>query len=95
MGYNTQFTLTFEGATYEEVDDALLDTAGLSLGGLESESYRWYSHHNDMLSLSRSLPDALLVLEGNGEEAPDFWRMTYRGGVLVKDEVGRVAYEPR
>jgi hypothetical protein len=48
---------------------------------------KWYAYHDDMLSLSKSLPGYLFVLLGQGEETGDVWRKFYTAGNLIRHDV--------
>ena len=42
---------------------------------------KWYDYSEDMIKLSRELPDVYLILEGTGEDTTDWWRAYYFNGV--------------
>jgi hypothetical protein len=48
------------------------------------DEMKWYHHEDDMIALSKEYPDIVFVLEGEGEEAPDFWRMWVCNGEWEK-----------
>lgn len=54
---------------------------------------KWYEHDLDMLRLSRTFPEALFVLWGEGEEPEDLWKCYYLGG-RVQEAPARVEYPP-
>lgn len=47
---------------------------------LRYDSYKWYTHSYDMLELSKRFPDVFFELEGDGEDAGDFWKEYYYNG---------------
>lgn len=92
MGYYTNHTLSIvESKTtkrkdvqeyidcHEEMEYAL----GKSFGE-DEESCKWYSHQNDMRKLSERFPDAVFLLEGEGEEAGDIWKEYYKNGKMQR-----------
>lgn len=54
---------------------------------------KWYEHDQDMLRLSRTFPEVLFVLSGEGEEPGDLWKCYYLGG-RVQEATARVEYPP-
>jgi len=51
-----------------------------------AEGTKWYRHDEDMLSLSRTFPEVLFTLHGEGEEGGDLWRTYYLNGGLQKEK---------
>lgn len=41
---------------------------------------KWYESEKDMIKLSEAFPDFIFVLEGRGEERPDWWVGTWENG---------------
>jgi hypothetical protein len=39
------------------------------------ESMKWYDHQDNMIDLSKEFPDVMFMLEGEGEERDDNWRL--------------------
>lgn len=64
-----QFRRTNENAAYA------LDAEGST----ESDA-KWYDHDTELKEFSRSYPDALFVLYGDGESGEDFWYSYFRDG---------------
>ena len=54
---------------------------------------KWYEHDQDMFRLSRTFPEVLFVLWGEGEEPEDLWKSYYLGG-RVQEAPARVEYPP-
>jgi len=52
---------------------------------------QWDSHDKDMRDLSRKLRGYILVLTGEGEENPDYWRTYYLNG-LAHTVCGELTY---
>lgn len=48
----------------------------------DSEPQKWYGHDNDMVALSKELPDVLFRLSGVGEEQGDEWVKFYLNGEI-------------
>lgn len=86
MGYNTRFTLK---AVDHSGQIAKLPSIG-KLGGYvwevlqnvatPDDETRWYEHKRDMLALSKQHPFTIFVLDGEGEEQGDVWRMFFLDG---------------
>lgn len=64
----------------EEMSYALLSD------GSRNESSRWYDYKDDMIALSKRLPDVLFTLSGEGQENDDMWREYYLGGKCQRAE---------
>lgn len=45
-----------------------------------NEGWKWYSHNDDMLEVSRMFPIILFSLYGDGEESDDNWVQYYLNG---------------
>lgn len=41
---------------------------------------KWYSHKDDMITLSKEFPEVMFMLEGEGEERDDNWRFYVQNG---------------
>ena len=54
---------------------------------------KWYEHDGDMLRLSRTFPEVLFVLWGEGEAPEDLWKCYYLDG-RVQEAPARVEYPP-
>lgn len=85
MGYYTQFTLKIE----ENGDESLIkeftegcENANWAIDeqGLTKEGTKWYSHEDDILGFSTKHPETLFLLEGEGEEATDIWKLYVKNG---------------
>ena len=48
------------------------------------ETCTWYTYIEDMVALSRALPNALFELEGEGEAPKDIWRAYFKNGKVQK-----------
>lgn len=44
----------------------------------------WYSHEDDICTVSAAVPDALIRLHGEGENRDDVWDKYFTGGKLVE-----------
>ena len=104
MGYNTCYSLEVRTAdnsaahpNYRAIIKQLRDEnedAECSLdeeGGTLSDA-RWYDNDADLREFSKKFPDALLVLNGDGEGSDDFWIAYFKNG-LMQIEPGRIEYD--
>lgn len=86
MGYYTNFKLKAVNAKGRTIP---LPPIG-ELGGHDWECcndratpgdvVKWYDHEKDMLAFSQMHPDTIFVLDGEGEEQGDVWRMFFLAG---------------
>lgn len=53
---------------------------------------KWYDSIDDLLKVSKAVPEALIQVDGEGEESGDIWRSYYRGGKMQKANV-EITYE--
>ncbi len=94
MGYCTTYDLTLldpkdmtgieDPRTIERVV-ALLKEKGIIGYALDEslsccDSVKWYEHENDMLDISRKVPDVLFLLWGSGDDAEDLWEHYFLNG---------------
>ena len=49
------------------------------------ETYKWYTCEEDMSEFSKSYPDLIFIIDGQGEEYEDLWQAVIRNGRYVKD----------
>lgn len=94
MGYLTKFTLTLpEHLTQKQVDfifdtdcieETPFSTTFYGRGhSRSSECIKWYPEHyeKELTQLSKMFPEVLFILDGEGEEAGDLWRMFFKNGL--------------
>ena len=96
MGYYTYYTMgAHDTKTNAPVNEELEKTIcerlyAISKGAIfEAETFeeclddslKWYDHFEDMLSLSVEFPDVVFILEGEGEERDDNWRLFVQNGM--------------
>jgi len=53
---------------------------------------RWYESSDEMKEFSKKHPDALFVMDGDGEESDDFWIAYYLDG-KEQTSTGRIEYD--
>lgn len=103
MGYDTQYSLTWEMPTPSSLDECFGVSAviarwiagneeanyALNENGTTKEPGRWYEWQQDLRTLSATLPKVKFILEGYGEEAGDIWRGYAKAGKVeqVKAEL--------
>jgi hypothetical protein len=95
MGYYTYYTMEAKDAkTGAHLDDALeakicqrlyeISNGAIidddSFYGCLGDCLKWYDHHDNMLDLSKEFPDVIFMLEGEGEERDDNWRLYVHNG---------------
>lgn len=85
MGYYTRFKLTVTGETDIDVIEKFRDENDYAEYALDEfgdsrEECKWYDCKEDVLAFSKKHPDILFLLEGEGEEAGDVWRLYARNG---------------
>lgn len=95
MGYYTRYNLTAidtktDFPLTEEMEarvcarliaisgDAIYD--GNTFDGCLNDELKWYDYHMDMIELSKEFPDIMFMLEGEGEERDDNWRLYVHNG---------------
>lgn len=48
---------------------------------VDDKEGKWYEYEEDMIRLSKQFPDFTFVLEGRGEERPDWWVGSWENGI--------------
>jgi len=93
MGYYTRYTLTtINNSEYwqPEHDEAIkyiseqLEGYAINEDGTTSDSCKWYHHEDDMKKFSKKYPDIVFVLDGEGEDSGDIWRLYVKNGKIFK-----------
>ena len=84
MGYYTTYTLrTTRGCdNQEEIEEKLQEISGNSIKFGWDDSYKWYTHEQDMKELSEIYTETTFILEGEGEESGDIWRKYFKNGKM-------------
>lgn len=54
----------------------------LAENGTTCDACKWYDHAEDMKALSKTLPNVLFTLSGEGEESGDVWRKYFLNGKM-------------
>ncbi len=60
--------------------------------GSTGQDAKWYDYDVELKEFSQKFPDALLILEGDGEGNDDFWIAYFRNG-KVQCVPGRIEYD--
>ena len=50
-----------------------------------TDSVKWYTHEQDMKSLSRRYPNKVFRLEGEGEDNGDKWVKYFQSGMIQRE----------
>lgn len=96
MGYYTSYSMEVINGNpdlikqfREECDEARysFDDEGNSI-----ENNKWYKSNEDLKEFSKKHPEALLLLEGEGEDSPDFWREYWKNG-KVQRIIAKIVYD--
>ncbi len=91
MGYETKYKLTITPATKRiKIHHDLV--CGLDifpsdfLDLLEGATVcmKWHNHKYDIMQLSQAYPEARFLLEGEGAESGDIWRLYAKNGMYKK-----------
>lgn len=94
MGYYTTYDLTLlDPKDMTTIEDpgivervvALLKEKGVIGYALDEnlsccDSAKWYEYENDMLTVSKAVPDVLFCLWGSGDSAEDLWTQYFLNG---------------
>ena len=96
MGYYTCYRMeVIEGdhnlisQLREENEDAAY---ALDEEGNFANNCKWYESDSDMKAFSEKHPKALFLLEGDGEDSPDYWRQYWKNG-KCQNVQGEIVYE--
>ena len=84
MGYYTRHELTIvSGDDYKtDYEQEINDISGYT--DLFNESVKWYGCEDDMKSYSKSHPNEVFCIKGEGEEAGDIWKAYFQNGKVFK-----------
>lgn len=103
MGYYTCYTLdvktTDNSAEHSKkfyIIEALRKenenaSCALDEEGLTQSDAKWYDSNEELKEFSKKFPDALLVLDGDGENSDDFWIAYFLNG-KTQTCLGRMEY---
>lgn len=97
MGYYTEFNLTIVSGGDNSLIDALrngneIAADALMSNGASRYSVKWHDWERDMREFSAAHPNALLLLEGQGEDSADLWRAHFKGGRMQLTKA-RIAFD--
>ena len=96
MGYYTYYSMeaydaetanSISSELEEEICKRLYEISGHAIAQGYSFYYsvsygyfKWYDHEADMIALSKEYPNVVFVLDGEGEERDDNWRLFVHNG---------------
>lgn len=90
MGYYTLYSIHRIEGTEEDytnlLEDIMYKTGNKYLdmdNGYFDEEMKWYDWETDCYELSKEYPSLLFMVEGDGEDADDFWRCYFQNGKSV------------
>lgn len=78
MGYYTSYEIEVRPSELRERVIASVE-ALVSYNPFEG-STKWYDHEANLKTVSRGYPDVLVIIDGEGEEVNDKWRMFVQNG---------------
>ncbi len=105
MGYDTRYTLTTKPALTKRQIKAMIaltdeflwlfggDEDRIEPGDEFEDTWKWYSHEEDMLAASAKLPAVLFTLAGEGESQGDVWEKRFQAGKKLGSKRARVVME--
>lgn len=89
MGYFTRFEVGMKPEEPKDLRKFLLSDEDRYYELIETldgnyDSFKWYNHEEDMIEVSRTFPDTLFELHGEGEEPGDLWRKYFKNGKIQR-----------
>ena len=93
MGYytNYKFSNLSSGITEDEIEEELYKINGYNNHFAE---HKWYEHEDDLKKVSLKFPDAIIVVDGVGEEPDDIWRKWFYNGHMKCAQAKIIFEEP-
>jgi hypothetical protein len=95
MGYYTKFNLTVTPDNGEIIPQFRKENENaeyaLDDDGNFYEEAKWYYSQDELCEFSLKHPDVLFLLEGDGEDSENFWRLYVKNG-KKHHQVGIVTY---
>ena len=89
MGYYTNYSLIIYENNSDKSDEEIIKHLReycpeakwcLDEYGYCNNDGKWYDHQDDMQNFSKLYPDTLFLLEGNGENSDDIWKLYVKNG---------------
>jgi hypothetical protein len=85
MGYYSDFEIEVDGEIIgswktEDMLKDLMEISGYTMDEGGVSEAKWYSYHEDLVSLSEKYPDKLICLTKYGGDTGDIKRFYYKGG---------------
>lgn len=88
MGYYTGYTLAIKNGSNDLIDELREDyedaAYALMSNGDSEQSCKWYDHEKHIKAFSLNHPEALFILNGEGEESGDIWVKYFKNGKMQK-----------
>lgn len=85
MSYYTDYEIEVVGEIdTNEFAAKFKEETGYELHAMCLQGVKWYTHRENMITLSKLYPSVLFILEGHGEEQGDDWRMYFKNGNTKK-----------
>ena len=82
MGISLEEERKIARRLYETIYGYRDNYAPRNLEDVFEEEMKWYDHDSDMFTLSKEFSDYIFLLEGEGEEHDDMWRLCAHNGAL-------------
>jgi len=85
MGYYTNYTITADKVLPDDFEEKFEEVTdyGFEYGSFEC---KWYDYEVDMKEISKSYPNILFTVEGEGEESGDSWKHYFKNGEDYRTE---------
>jgi hypothetical protein len=83
VGYYTYYALKVhpeQGDDDQAHKEAIASNAGYTSAHLWEDSTKWYEYEDIMREYSMLHPELTFVLDGDGEQSGDIWRMWFKNG---------------
>ena len=70
---------------YPEASTPLTSITAFKNFQLFGDTVKWYNHEEDMIAISRLLPNFVFMLRGDGEDSGDVWAKYFQDGKYYEE----------